>query len=86
MRNRCCATCRIFDWDYLMLCTPLLAVPTPLTLSACALALFVFLRWEVTYRRHPERFFESANDALRCANCHEQLCRHKRRLARWLHR
>ena len=29
MHNRCCTTCRIYDWDYLMLCTPLLAIPTP---------------------------------------------------------
>ena len=86
MHNRCCTTCRIYDWDYLMLCTPLLAIPTPLTLSACALAAFIFLRWEVTYRRRRERFFESTNEALRCANCREQLCRHKRQLARWLHR
>ena len=26
MHNRCCTTCRIYDWDYLMLCTPLLAL------------------------------------------------------------
>ena len=57
MHNRCCTTCRIFDWDYLMLCTPLLAVDGPLAISACVLAAGLFLRWEVVYHRHPERFF-----------------------------
>lgn len=81
MHNRCCTTCRIFDWDYLMLCTPLLAVGGPLAISACVLAAGLFLRWEVVYHRHPERFFEESNQALRCSACQEQLCRYKRRLA-----
>lgn len=42
MHNRCCTTCRIYDWDYLMLCTPLLAVGGPLVISACALAAVLF--------------------------------------------
>ncbi|MDY3281412.1 hypothetical protein [Dysosmobacter sp.] len=86
MHNRCCTTCRIFDWDYLMLCTPLLAVPGPLSVSACLLSAAIFLRWEVTCRRHPERFLECGNDALRCRNCQEQLCRYKRSLSALLRR
>ena len=86
MHNRCCTTCRIYDWDYLMLCTPLLAIPSVLALSACALAAVVFLRWEITYRRHRERFFECSNDALRCANCQEHLCKYKRALSARLKR
>ena len=86
MHNRCCTTCRIYDWDYLMLCTPLLALPSPLARSACGLAAVIFLRWEITYHRHRERFFESGNDALRCANCQEHLCRYKRSLAARLKR
>lgn len=31
MHNRCCTTCRIYNWDYLMLCTPLLPLTGPLT-------------------------------------------------------
>ena len=81
MHNRCCTTCRIYDWDYLMLCTPLLAVGGPLAISACALAAVLFVRWEVVHARHPERFYEESNQALRCSACQEQLCRYKRRLA-----
>ena len=82
MGNRCCTTCRIYNWDYLMLCTPLLGLRGILARCACALALVLLIRWEVTYRRHRERFFESGNGALRCAGCQEHLCRYKRALAR----
>ena len=82
MHNRCCTVCRIYDWDFLMLCTPLLAVGGALAVSACLLSAFLFLRWEIVYRLRRERFFESSNDALRCANCQERLCRYKRAIAR----
>ena len=81
MHQRCCTTCRIYDWDHLMLCTPLLVLPGLLPRTACLLAALLFLRWEVTYRRRQERFFESSNAALRCADCPDQLCRYKRLLA-----
>ena len=81
MRNRCCTTCRIYNWDYLMLCTPLLGIRGPLPVSACALALLLAVRWELTYRRRRERFFVSSNNALRCDQCQEHLCRYKRAIA-----
>ena len=81
MRNRCCTTCRIYNWDYLMLCTPLLGVRGLFSLSACLLALGILVRWEWTYHRRRERFFVSSNDALRCDQCQEHLCRYKRALS-----
>jgi hypothetical protein len=81
MRNRCCTTCRIYNWDYLMLCTPLFAIQKPLTQSVCILAILIFLRWEVTYLFRRERFFESSNSALQCRRCQEHLCRYKRALS-----
>ena len=27
MKNRCCTTCRIYNWDFAMLCTPFLLIP-----------------------------------------------------------
>ena len=85
MHNRCCTTCRIFNWDYIMICTPLMVLTGPLTRSACLLSIVLLLRWEITYRRRRERFFESGNDALRCAQCQEQLCKYKRALKRKNH-
>lgn len=81
MHNRCCTTCRVYNWDYLMICTPLLAIRGPLSLSACLLALVLVVRWELTYHRRRERFFVSSNEALRCDRCQEHLCRYKRALA-----
>lgn len=81
MHNRCCTTCRIFDWDYLMICTPLLAFPNAVTLSAGLLAGVIFFRWEILYARHKDRFFETSNAALKCSQCDEHLCQYKRALA-----
>ena len=86
MHNRCCTTCRIYDWDYLMLCTPLLPVGGWMAVSACAASAVLFLRWEITWRLHPERFLESSNEALRCAGCREHLCTYRRALGRRLRR
>jgi hypothetical protein len=75
MRNRCCATCQIFNWDGIMAATPLLFVGGWFGWTIVALALVVLLRWEVTAFRHPERFSESTNARLSCAQCTERLCR-----------
>ncbi|PKN10607.1 MAG: hypothetical protein CVU72_00610 [Deltaproteobacteria bacterium HGW-Deltaproteobacteria-7] len=75
MKNRCCVTCRIFNWDSMMLCTPLLFIPSWFSLTLCSLALIVLIRWEIVFNRHPERFSERFNLSLRCAGCGEKLCR-----------
>lgn len=82
MKNKCCATCRIYNWDYPMMFTPLLFLifnPRPLLhYVLLAFALGVLLIWEITYRRHPERFTEDTNARLQCRNCKEKLCRHNK--------
>jgi hypothetical protein len=75
MRNRCCATCQIFNWDGIMAATPLLFVGGWFGWTILALALIVLVRWEVAAFRHPERFDERTNARLSCAQCTEQLCR-----------
>ena len=35
------------------------------------------LKWEITYRLHPERFSTQTNESLSCAMCQEKLCQHK---------
>ncbi len=77
MKNRCCVTCRIFNWDSIMLCTPLLFIPSWFAYTLCALALFLLIRWEIVFNRHPERFSERFNLSLRCVGCREKLCRMK---------
>ncbi len=74
MRNRCCATCQIFNWDGIMAATPLIFVGGWFGWTIFALALIVLVRWEVAAFRHPERFDESTNARLSCAQCTERLC------------
>lgn len=92
MHNRCCATCRIYNWDFAMMFTPLIFIivtksensyfvnPFALTLVLTSLALL--LKWEITFRRHKERFSDKTNLAIRCENCKEKLCSHKKQLQR----
>ena len=74
MKNRCCTTCRIFNWDHLMMFSPLIFVPSFYCLSLLALSIIVFLVWELCILIYPERFFEQTNAALQCANCTDKLC------------
>lgn len=80
MKNRCCTVCRIYNWDYPMMCTPLLFVPRLWSWSLAALALGVLIHWEVARLRHPERFSEETNAYLQCQNCPEKLCTRRRKV------
>lgn len=74
MKNRCCTTCRIFNWDHLMMFAPMLFVRSFYALSLFFMSLLAFLAWEVCILLHPERFSEQSNAALACANCTDKLC------------
>lgn len=94
MHNRCCGTCRIYNWDFAMIFTPaafLVVTPAengvqinPFALVVVAMALALLVEWEITYHAHPERFSDETNTALRCVNCKEKLCSHKKQLRRLL--
>ena len=75
MHTRCCTTCRIFNWDSMMMCTPLLFIGGIYGWSLAAFAMAVLIHWETLYSRFPERFFECSNESLRCGNCEGNLCR-----------
>ena len=74
LKNRCCTTCRIFNWDHLMMFTPLFFVPGFYTWSLFFFSLLVWLVWEFCVMLYPERFWEHSNAALQCANCTDKLC------------
>ncbi len=80
LKNKCCSTCRIYNWDYAMMFTPLFFVRESYTWSLLALSVALMLRWEITFYRYPERFAESTNGYLHCSNCTEKLCAHKNHL------
>ncbi len=74
MKNRCCNTCRIFNWDYSMMFLPGIFCKGFFTLSLFAMSLVTLAIWEIYNIRHPERFWEGTNDAIKCKNCTEYLC------------
>lgn len=83
MKNKCCGTCRIYNWDYAMMFTPLVLVPHFYTWSLLGIAILLLITWEIFYKLHPERFSESTNASLHCKNCPEKLCHHKKQLHRF---
>ncbi len=84
MLNRCCGSCRIYNWDFAMMFTPLIFIPSLYTYSLLGCAIILLLRWEITYRKYPERFSAETNACLDCANCKEKLCGHKKQLQGFL--
>ena len=74
MRNRCCTTCRIFNWDHLMMFSPFMFLTGFYSWSLLGLSIAAWLAWEIAIIVHPERFWEGANAALTCASCTDKLC------------
>ena len=82
LKNKCCCTCRIYNWDYAMMFTPLFFVRKSYTWSLLVLSVALLARWEITFYKYPERFSEATNGYLGCKNCSEKLCAHKNQLNR----
>ena len=74
MKNKCCTTCRIFNWDHLMMFSPMLFIQGFFSISLIALSLCVFMAWEICIILYPERFWEKSNMALKCSECTDKLC------------
>jgi len=74
MKNRCCTTCRIFNWDHLMMFSPLIFVGGFYSTSLVIMAFLAWLVWELCVMMYPERFWEITNVALRCSECTDKLC------------
>lgn len=74
MKNKCCTTCRIFNWDHLMMFAPLVMVKSFYTITLVAFSAIIWLVWEICVFTYPERFWENSNMALRCSECTDKLC------------
>ena len=74
MRNRCCAVCRIYNWDYLMMCTPMVLFPHVYSISLVLISVIVLLRWEISLHNNPHFFITETNETLRCELCEDKLC------------
>lgn len=74
LKNRCCTTCRIFNWDHLMMFTPMIFIKGFYSRSLLVLSVVVWLIWELCVLLYPERFWEYSNEALQCSACTDKLC------------
>ncbi len=74
LKNRCCTTCRIFNWDHLMMFTPMMFIDSFFARSLLLMAIAVWLVWELCVMLYPERFWEHSNEALKCSACTDKLC------------
>lgn len=74
MKNRCCTTCRIFNWDHLMMFSPLLFMGGFYAGSLVLMSAVAWLVWELCVMMYPERFWDHSNAALQCSACTDKLC------------
>ena len=74
MKNRCCTTCLIFNWDYTMVFTPAVFIGGFFAISLFVLSLSLLISWEIRLARHPQRFFDQTNKALTCESCLDRVC------------
>ena len=74
MKNKCCTTCRIFNWDHLMMFSPLIFSGGFFAISLVVMSLLAWVIWELCILIYPERFSEMTNVALRCSKCTDKLC------------
>ena len=74
MKTRCCTTCRIFNWDHLMMFSPLFFMGGFFGLSLALMASVAWLVWELCIMMYPERFWDKSNLALKCSECTDKLC------------
>ena len=79
-KNRCCNTCRIYNWNFAMIFTPMFFVGGFIPKSLLVLSVLLLFRWEYAFYKYPERFNATTNAYLACENCQEKLCVHKKQL------
>ena len=74
MKNKCCTTCRIFNWDHLMMFSPLVFAGGFYATSLVLMAFLAWGIWELCVMIYPERFWEMTNISLKCSECTDKLC------------
>jgi hypothetical protein len=74
-QSKCCNTCRINNWGYMMAFSPMIYIPSFWTYSILFMSAATLIQWEFLYLRHPERFYEQYNANLMCKNCKRKVCK-----------
>jgi hypothetical protein len=78
MKNKCCTTCRIFNWDHLMMFSPLIYLRSFYAWVLVLFAVIVWALWELSVLLFPERFSHFTNESLKCSQCKDRLCKKPR--------
>jgi hypothetical protein len=74
VKNKCCITCRIYNWGHFMMFSPYLFLPSFWTWSLLGLSLLLLLQWEIMHGLYPQRFLAISNANLQCQNCLQAQC------------
>lgn len=74
LKNSCCNTCRISNWDRIMKFSILVFIPNVYTITIFVIGALIFLYWEWQHFRHPERFYRISNKRLWCSHCDKITC------------
>ncbi len=74
MKNKCCTTCRIFNWDHLMMFLPIISLNSFYSWTLVGVSFLIWMVWELCVLLYPERFWENSNMALQCSECTDKLC------------
>lgn len=74
MKNRCCTTCMIFNWDHMMIFSPAVLIGGFYAISLFIMSMVVLAVWEIRIYRYPQRFFDQTNSSISCQSCTDRLC------------
>ncbi len=77
IKNKCCNSCRISNWDRLMKYVVLFFSSNILANILAVFSTVVFIQWEYLHYKHPERFYISTNKKISCQNCSVKICKNK---------
>lgn len=80
MKEKCCNSCRIYNWGHFMMYSHFFFIPNFFTLSLFGMGLFILIQWEYMHHRYPARFYEGTNLNLRCNRCKEPDCKIRHRM------
>ena len=73
LKNTCCNRCRITNWDRLMKFYILLFIPSFYSITLVLLGIIIFIIWEYSHYKHPERFYSLSNKSLSCKTCPSEI-------------
>lgn len=69
IKNKCCNSCRIYNWGYFMIVAPLIFINNFYTNTLVIISFLIIVKWEIMHSIKPERFSEITNEKLRCGDC-----------------